>query len=225
MGTRMDGLIDGLDARRWQRRRYREPTRHRTARCHRARLRGLNIRACRRKRRRAIGLCPAPTSPSRPFGSYPSRLRACGAARFACLRGKAQWAIPAAHGLAPLMESRTGSAGSAGAVPRRNGQGTADTPWFAAAGCVNACRPRRWRVSPITSRRTVYEHGTRPHYGASIPHFKHSAARCGEAFSPWSVGGGSCPCQRRASAAFMQGCRVGPVSFRSGSAQGVLVLL
>ncbi|KAG1082430.1 hypothetical protein G6F40_015127 [Rhizopus arrhizus] len=48
------------------------------------------------------GLRPVPSLPSRPSGSNPSRLRACGAAHFACLRGKALRAIPAAHSLAPL---------------------------------------------------------------------------------------------------------------------------
>ena len=39
--------------------------------------------------RRAFGLGPVPAAPSRPFGFNPSCLRACGAARFACLQGKA----------------------------------------------------------------------------------------------------------------------------------------
>ena len=54
---------------------------------------------------RTTGLCglrPVPPAASRPFGFNPSRLRACGAARFACLQGKALRAIPAAQSLAPL---------------------------------------------------------------------------------------------------------------------------
>ena len=45
-------------------------------------------------RRRAFGLRPVPSLSSRPFGFNPSRLRACGAARFACEEGCAppQWA-------------------------------------------------------------------------------------------------------------------------------------
>ncbi|EAZ5200831.1 hypothetical protein A0244_18230 [Salmonella enterica subsp. enterica serovar Derby] len=44
------------------------------------------------KARCAVGLCglrPVPTSPSRPFGFNPSRLRAYGAARSACVEGSA----------------------------------------------------------------------------------------------------------------------------------------
>ena len=176
-------------------------------------------------RRRALGLRPVPTSPSRPFGFGPSRLRACGAARCACLQGIGARPIPAARAWRPSNTAEPAEPDRTGQRPAAMGRAGAGTPVLAAAGCVNACRPRRWRVSPITSRRMVHGHGTRPRHGASIPHFKHSATRCGEAFSPWSVGGGPCPYQGRASEAFMQGFRVGPVSFRSGSAQGVLVLL
>ena len=40
------------------------------------------------------GLRPVPSLPSRPFGFNPSRLRACGAARFACLQGDRREAHP-----------------------------------------------------------------------------------------------------------------------------------
>ena len=59
-------------------------------------------------RRRAFGLRPVPSLPSRPFGFNPSRLRACGAARFACLHGIGARPIPAALSLAPLKDRRTG---------------------------------------------------------------------------------------------------------------------
>jgi len=72
-------------------------------------------------RRRALGLRPVPTLPSRPFGFDSSRLRACGAARCACLRGIGARPIPAARCLAPLMKSRTGGAGSARPAHRRTG--------------------------------------------------------------------------------------------------------
>ena len=39
------------------------------------------------------------------------------AARYACLQGKAPWAIPAARCLAPLHIRRTGGAGSVGSIP------------------------------------------------------------------------------------------------------------
>ena len=45
-------------------------------------------------RRRAFGLRPVPSLPSRPFGFNPSRLRACGAARFACLQGESPAGYP-----------------------------------------------------------------------------------------------------------------------------------
>mgnify|MGYP006957810397 CR=1 FL=1 len=54
-----------------------------------------------------------------------THLRACGAARFACLQGKALRAIPAARCLAPLQESRTGIAGSARPAPRPAAMGGA----------------------------------------------------------------------------------------------------
>jgi hypothetical protein len=112
-------------------------------------------RAGRRTRRRAFGLRPVPSSLSRPFGVNPSRLRACGAARFACLQGIGARPIPAARCLAPLGENRTGSRwiGQASAPPL--GQDLADTPGLAVAGCINTCRPRRWRFVVWSSRRTV----------------------------------------------------------------------
>jgi hypothetical protein len=149
-----------------------------------------------------------------------SRLRAYGAARFACLQGKAQRAIPAARCLAPLD-----AAESARPAPRRDGRTLANTLALAATGCAGACRPQRWRFLPITSRRTVHGQPARHRYGASTPRLKSGAARCG---------GGVLACRRmvdlarisgRAGEAFGRGCRVGPISFRSGSAQGVLVSL
>ena len=47
--------------------------------------------------RRTAGLCglrPVPTSPSRPSGSNPSRLRACSTARFACPLGESPERYP-----------------------------------------------------------------------------------------------------------------------------------
>jgi len=109
--------------------------------------------------------------------------------------------------------------------PASIGRVAVDTPELAAAGCANRCRPQRWRFVPITSRRTVHGQPARHRYGASAPRLKISAARCG---------GGIVACRwvvdlarvsGRAGAAFMRGCRAGPISLRCGSAQGVLVLL
>jgi len=69
---------------------------------------------------RTTGLCglrPVPTTPSRPFGSNPSRLRACGAARCACLQGIGARPIPAARCLAPLDTAEPAGAGSARHAP------------------------------------------------------------------------------------------------------------
>ena len=70
-------------------------------------------------RRRAFGLRPVPSLPSRPFGFNPSRLRACGAARFACLRGIGTRPIPAAQAWRPSMPpNRLRRIGPASAPPR-----------------------------------------------------------------------------------------------------------
>jgi hypothetical protein len=88
-------------------------------------------------RRRAFGLRPVPSLSSRPFGINPSRLRACGAARFACLQGIGARPIPPALHLAPLQYRRTGSAGSARPAPRRNGRVAGG---HAGTGCGRLCR-------------------------------------------------------------------------------------
>ena len=90
----------------------------------------------------AAGLCglrPVPTSLSRPFGFNPSRLRACGAARCACLQGKALRAIPAARCLAPLDTAEPAYAGSARPAPHRDGRGTGE---HAGACCGRLCKCR-----------------------------------------------------------------------------------
>ena len=78
---------------------------------------------------------------------------------------------------------------------------------------------------PSRPRRTVHGQPARHRYGASTPRLNTGAARCG---------GGVLACHwvvdlarvsGRAGAAFVRGCRAGPISLRCGSAQGVLVLL
>ncbi len=176
-------------------------------------------------RRRAFGLRPVPPLPSRPFGFNPSRLRACGAARFACLQGIGAAPIPAARSLAPLEYRRTSGAGSARPAPRLNGQSVANTPWFATAGCANACCPQRWRSLPITSRRMVHGHTARHPYGTSTPRLKTSAARYGSGVLACRRGIDLARVRKCAGEAFVRGCRAGLISFRSGSAQGVPVSL
>ena len=176
-------------------------------------------------RRRAFGLRPVPSLPSRPFGFNPSRLRACGAARCACLRGKALRAIPAARSLAPLDAAEPAAPDRPGQRPAAMGGALANTLALAAAGCADTSRPQRWWFLPVTSRRTVHGQPARHRYGASTSRLKTGAARCGR---------GVLACRRvvdlarvsgRAGEAFERGCRAGPISFRSGSAQGVLVSL
>ena len=171
-------------------------------------------------RRRAFGLRPVPTSLSRPFGFNPSRLRAC-----ACLQGKALRPIPAARCLAPLDAAEPAAPDRPGQRPAAMDGALTNTLALAAAGCANACRPQRWRFLPVTSRRTVHGQPARHRYGASTPRLKTGTARCGR---------GALACRRvvdlarvsgRAAAAFMRGCRAGPISCRSGLAQGVLVSL
>lgn len=156
------------------------------------------------------------TAPSGYFA--PAVLRASLASR-----GK-PWAIPAARAWRPsIPPNRLSRIGPASAPPQWTE--LANTLVLAAAGCRNTCRPQRWRFSPITSRRTVHVHPARYRYGASTPRLKTGAARCGR---------GVLACRRvvdlarvsgRAGAASVRGCRASPVSFRCGSAQGVLVLL
>ena len=169
--------------------------------------------------RRVVLSGDAPFFLLRPM-PMPSRPR-----RFACLQGKALRAIPAARCLAPLDAAEPAAPDRPAQRPAAMDGTLANTLALAAAGCAGACRPQRWRFLPITSRRTVHGQPARHRYGASTPRLKTGAARCGR---------GVLACRRvvdlacvsgRASAAFMRGCRVGSVSFRCGSAQGVLVLL
>ena len=96
------------------------------------------------------------------------------------------------------------------------GQGLVGTPGLSAAGCANACRLRRWRFLPITSRRTVHGQPTRHRYGASTPRLKTGAARCGGGVLAYRRGIDLARVRGRAGAAFGRGCRAGPVSFRMG---------
>jgi len=172
-------------------------------------------------RGRAFGLRPVPSLPSRPFGFNPSRLRACGAARFACLRGKALRAIPAARRLAPLDAAEPATPG---APPRWTARWR--TRWRLLRQVVQMRAVLNAGDSyPSHPRRTVHGQPARHRFGASTPRLNTGAARCG---------GGVLACHwvvdlacvsGRAGAAFMRGCRVSHISLRCGSAQGVLVLL
>ena len=141
-------------------------------------------------------------------------------------RGSAPGPSPPRDAWRPCKRAEPACAGSAWPAPRGNGQGVAaDTPWLAAAGCADACRPRLWRFSPVTSRRTVHAHNARPRDGTSMPRLKYCAAGCGGGVLAcrWSVD--LARVRERAGEAFMRGCRAGHNSFRSESAKGVLVSL
>ena len=127
--------------------------------------------------------------------SIHSRLRACGAARCACLRGIGARPIPAARAWRPSMPpNRRCRIGPASAPPQWTE--LANTLVLAAAGCANACRPQRWRFSPITSRRTVHGHPARHRYGASTHPSRPAPQGAAGAFSPvigvltWPASGG-----------------------------------
>lgn len=138
---------------------------------------GLRVGA---QRRRAFGLRPVPSLPSRPFGFNPSRLRACGAARYRLpLGGDSPQGFPRRTLLGVSRYRRTGIAGSARPAPAAMGR---------------ALRVRRGLLRQVArkravldadgglsgpSRRPVHRHAPRPCHDASTPRLKPSAAGCG----------------------------------------------
>ena len=82
--------------------------------------------------------------------SIHSHLRACGAARSACLQGKALRAIPAARSLAPLEYRRTGVAGSAGPAPPPQPAGR--------DGYAEACCGRLCECAPSSTLAVLAHH-------------------------------------------------------------------
>ena len=174
-------------------------------------------------RRRASGYAPCRLrchghSASIPHAFAPAALRASLASRGKpCYPRRAMLGTPKCR--------RTGCAGSARPAPAAMDGALANTLALAAAGCAGACRPQRWRFLPITSRRTVHGRPARHRYGASKSRLKTGAARCGVGILACRCGVDLARVSGRAGEAFGRGCRVGPISFRSGSAQGVLVSL
>ena len=152
----------------------------------------------------------------------PSRLRRC------ALRlppGESPAGYPRRAMLGAPRCSRTGCAGSARPAPRRDRRGAGE---HAGVRCGRLCRCVPSSTLAVPAHHVTKEvHGqpARHRYGASTPRLKSGAARCG---------GGVLACRRvvelarvsgRAGEAFVRGCRAGPISFRSGPAQGVLVSL
>ena len=87
-----------------------------------------------------------------------------------------------------------------------------DTPWLAAAGCRNACRPRRWRFSSIASRRMVCRHDARPCWNLHTASNR-GAAGCGRGVFAHRRGVGLVRVGGRAGEASARGYRVGHGSF------------
>ena len=111
--------------------------------------------------------------------------------------------------------------GRASAPP--HGQGLAATPGLAAAGCANACRPRRWRFSPMASRRRF----TRlRRWSPSLAGNCRTAplawpAWCGGACLRPGRGDGVLPKSGgRAAEVFVRGCRVRQLSIREWFSPG-----
>ncbi|GEM_PF-2601656 len=158
-------------------------------------------------------------SASIPHAFAPAALRASLAS------GGSAKAHPRRTSLAPLDTAEPAAPDRPSQRPAAMDGALAHTPGLAAAGCANACRPQRWWFSPITSRRTVHGQPARHRYGASTPRLKAGAARCGRGVLACRRVVDLARVRKRTGEAFVRGCRVGPISFRSGSAQGVLVSL
>ena len=174
-------------------------------------------RAGRRTRRRAFGLRPVPSSLSRPFGVNPSRLRACGAARFACLQGIGARPIPAARCLAPLGEPNRHA-------PDRPGQ--RPTTRAGLGGYAGACCRRLHKYVPPSTlavrclvvtkdgSRGFTDMATRPCFGVPNHASSMAAARC-RVRCRQSLGIGLARVRGRAVGVVVRGCRAGHASFRS----------
>ena len=171
-----------------------------------------------RTRRRAFGLRPVPSSSSRPFGVNPSRLPACGAARFACLQGIGARPIPAARCLAPLGEPNRHAPDRPGQRPTtRAGLGG-----YAGACCDRLCKcvpPSTLAVRCLAvtkdGSRGFTDMAARPCRG--VPHHASSVAAAGRVRGalPPVIGNWPCPSQGRAAETVVRGCRAGHASFRS----------
>ena len=153
----------------------------------------------------------------------PSRLRRCALALAS--RGKPCGLSPPRDAWRPLNTAEPAAPDRPSQRPAAMGAALANTLAHAVAGCANPCRLQRWRFLSITSRRTVHAQPARHRYGASTPRLKTGTARCSRGVLACRRVVDLARVSRRAGAAFMRGCRAGPISFRSGSAQGVLVSL
>ena len=177
-------------------------------------------------RRRALRAAPRASCRITAMRLDPSRTYAPAALRaLLSSRGKPCGLSPPRDAWHPLIPPTRPTPDRPGQRPTAMGAALANTLALAAAGCAGACRPQRWRFLPITSRWTVHGQPARHRYGTSTPRLKTGTARCGGGVLACRCGADLARVSGRAGAAFMRGCRAGPISFRSGSAQGVLVSL
>ncbi|EPD42363.1 hypothetical protein HMPREF9702_02553 [Delftia acidovorans CCUG 15835] len=154
----------------------------------------------------------------------PSRLR-CSALRLP--PGESPAGYPRRTMLGAPRCSRTGCAGSARPAARRDGRGAGE---HAGACCGRLCKCVSSSTLAVPACHVTKDGSrtgkpARHRYGASTPRLKTGTERCGR---------GVLACRRvvdltrvsgRTGAALVRGCRAGPISFRSGSAQGALVSL
>ena len=176
-------------------------------------------------RRRALRATPRASCRITAIRLDPSRTYAPAALRASLSSGGKPCGYPRRAGLAPLDTPNRHAPDRPVQRPAAMNGALANTLALAAAGCAGACRPQRWRFLPITSRWTVHGQPARHRYGTSTPRLKTGTARCGGGVLACRCGADLARVSGRAGEAFGRGCRVGPISFRSGSAQGVLVSL
>ena len=164
-------------------------------------------------------LCRHGHSASIPHAFAPAALRASLASR-----RKPCGLSPPRDAWRPLMRpNRLRRIGPTSA--RRDGRGAGE---HAGACCDRLCRwvpSSTLAIVACPSRRTVHGHPARHHYGASTPRLKAGTAKCGRDVLACRRVVDLARVSGRAGKASGRGCRVGPISFRSGSAQGDLVSL
>ncbi len=177
-------------------------------------------------RRRAFGLRPVPSLPSRPFGFNPSRLRACAPAALRLPPGESLAGYPrrAMLGASSMRPNRLRWIGLASAPPRWSQRW--QTRWrllrqvvrmravLNAGGSCPSRHEGRFTDNPPGIAMELPRHASRP-----APKGAARAFSLVVGWLTWPASGGVPEMPSGG------GGRAGPISFRSGSAQGVLVSL
>jgi len=167
-------------------------------------------------RRRAFGLRPVPSLPSRPFGFNPSRISAPAALRASLAsRGSAQGPSPPRAAWRPCESAEPACAGSAGPVPHHNGRSEGLRPgllrWVAQIRVVRnadgSSPPRHDRRFTDTPPSLAME---LPHHASSMP-----PQDAVGSFAPSVEVIGLVCIKGHAGEAVLLGYRVAPVSLRS----------